>query len=82
MKPETIAEIEGEYGPVTISERLVQKIWARGEFRRTDLRTREGATLEIVDLGKWNLLGGPDFKGVAILVDGVSYRGGRGASFL
>ncbi|MCZ6673909.1 MAG: DUF2851 family protein [Verrucomicrobia bacterium] len=75
MKPEIIAEIEGEYGPLTISERLVQKIWARGEFRRTDLKTLEGSSLEIVDLGKWNLLAGPDFKDVSILVDGQKISG-------
>jgi len=60
-----IAEIEGEYGPLTISERMVQKIWAKGDFRKSDLKTLEGAHLEILDLGQWNLLAGPDFKQVS-----------------
>ena len=49
MKPQIVAEIEGEYGPLTVTEELVQKIWARGDFRRTDLQTQEGADLEILD---------------------------------
>ena len=65
-----IAKIEGEYGPLTISERMVQKIWAKGDFRKSDLKTLEGAHLEILDLGQWNLLAGPDFKQVSIKVDG------------
>lgn len=75
MKQVHVAEIEGEYGPLTVSEQLVQKIWARGEFRRTDLFTQEGASLEIVDLGTWNRLAGPDFKNVAIKVDGQPLNG-------
>ncbi|MDG2166462.1 MAG: DUF2851 family protein [Opitutales bacterium] len=62
MKADIVAEIQGEYGPVTVSERLVQKIWARGEFRQTGLQTIEGRSLEIVERGTWNLLAGPDFK--------------------
>ena len=57
-----IAEIEGEYVPLTISERMVQKIWAKGDFRKSDLKTLEGAHLEILDLGQWNLLAEPDFN--------------------
>ncbi len=75
MKQFHVAEIEGEYGPLTVSERLVQKIWARGEFRQTDLLTQEGASLEIVDLGSWNRLAGPDFKNVAIKVNGQLLNG-------
>lgn len=75
MKQDYVAEIEGDYGPLTVSERLVQKIWAQGAFRRTGLRTQEGASLEIVDLGTWNRLAGPDFKNVAIKVDGHLLNG-------
>lgn len=75
VKQEIVAEIEGEYGPLTISELLVQKIWARGDFRQTNLTTLEGASLEIVDLGKWNRLAGPDFQGVSIRVNGEIITG-------
>ena len=75
MKPEIVAEIEGEYGPLTVSERLVQKIWARGEFRRDNLQTLEGKSLEIRDLGTWNLLSGPDFKNVSLVIDGEAVNG-------
>jgi hypothetical protein len=70
VKAEVVAEIEGEYGPLTISERLVQKIWVKGDFRKSDLKSLEGAQLEILDLGQWNLLAGPDFKQISIKVDG------------
>ena len=75
VKPQIVAEIEGEYGPLTVTEELVQKIWARGDFRRTDLQTQEGADLEILDLGNWNRLAGPDFKNVRIRVDGHLLNG-------
>lgn len=75
VKVEVVAEIEGEYGPLTISERMVQKIWAKGDFRKSDLKTLEGAHLEILDLGQWNLLAGPDFKQIAIKVNGKVIHG-------
>jgi hypothetical protein len=74
-KPEYVAEIEGEYGPLTISERLVQKIWIRGEFPQKGLKTLEGRSLDILDLGQWNLLAGPDFKNIAIRVNGETFHG-------
>lgn len=75
MKSEFVAEIEGEYGPLTISEHLVQKIWARGDFLKFGIKTLEGSALEILNLGQWNLLAGPDFKGVSIKVDGQIIHG-------
>ena len=75
MKTEIVAEIEGEYGPLTISEHLVQKIWARGEFRQTDIRTLEGKRLEILNLGTWNRLDGPDFKNASFLIEGELVNG-------
>ncbi|MCB1121133.1 MAG: DUF2851 family protein [Verrucomicrobiae bacterium] len=74
-RQEFVAEIEGEYGPLAIPECLVQKIWARGDFKREGLRTLEGAILDIVDVGRWNLLAGPDFKNIAIRVNGELLHG-------
>lgn len=72
---EMVAEIEGEYGPLTIPESLVQKIWARGDFKRAGIQTLEGADLEILDTGRWNLLAGPDFQGISLRINGELLQG-------
>jgi hypothetical protein len=66
----SVAEMQGLYGPFTISERVIQKIWLRGDFSRRNLRLTDGRTLEIRSLGAWNLLGGPDFRGARLVIDG------------
>jgi len=58
----TVAEIQGLYGPFTFTERLLQKIWLRGEFDATRAVLEDGRTLRILHPGRWNLLGGPDFR--------------------
>jgi hypothetical protein len=57
-----VAEIQGLYGPFTFTERLLQKIWLRGEFDAAHALTEDGRPLRIVHPGRWNLLGGPDFR--------------------
>jgi hypothetical protein len=57
-----VAEIQGLYGPFTFTERLLQKIWLRGEFDMAHARVEDGPPLRIVHPGRWNLLGGPDFR--------------------
>jgi hypothetical protein len=56
-----VAEIQGLYGPFTFTERLLQKIWLRGEFDAAHAMTEDGRPLRILNPGRWNLLGGPDF---------------------
>src|SRR5688572_4575765 len=56
-----VAEIQGLYGAFSFSEKLLQKIWLRGDFDRAAATLRDGSRLRIVHPGKWNLLGGPDF---------------------
>ncbi|MGH7943583.1 MAG: DUF2851 family protein [Opitutaceae bacterium] len=56
-----VAEIQGLYGAFSFSEKLLQKIWLRGDFDRAAATLRDGARVRIVHPGKWNLLGGPDF---------------------
>lgn len=58
----TIAEVQGLYGPFTFSERLLQKIWDRGDFDRERLATVDGRTVVVEHRGKWNGLAGPDFQ--------------------
>ncbi len=75
MKPEIIAEIQGEYGAFSISERLVQRIWASGDFQQNKLTTEEGRSLQLLDLGEWNRLAGPDFLNLRMKVDGKLVNG-------
>lgn len=71
--PERVAqveEIQGIYGPFTFPETLLQKIWCRREFATVGLKTQDGARLEVLDSGRWNHLGGPDFRDARLLIDG------------
>jgi len=71
-----VAEIQGLYGPFSFSEKLLQKIWARGEFDRLSAVTLDGRRVQVVHPGKWNLLGGPDFKGARLrLANGAVITG-------
>lgn len=70
-----LAEMQGLYGPFTLTERVVQKIWLRGDFDRTSLTLVDGRTLEVRTVGVWNLLGGPDFRDARLVVDGRSVTG-------
>jgi hypothetical protein len=65
-----VAEMQGLYGPFTLTERVVQKIWLRGDFARHRLALTDGRPLEIRFTGKWNLLGGPDFHAARLVIDG------------
>ena len=56
-----VAEIQGLYGTFSFAEKLLQKIWLRGDFNRASAVLADGRRLKIVHPGKWNLLGGPDF---------------------
>lgn len=58
-----VAEVQGLYGPFSFTEKVLQKIWLRGDFDRGAARLIDGRTVRVLHPGKWNLLGGPDFKG-------------------
>ena len=67
-----VAEIQGLYGPFTISERLIQKIWQRQDFfKKYPLKTVSGKTLHIINPGRWNFQEGPDFREAQIKLDGT-----------
>jgi hypothetical protein len=70
-----VAEIQGLYGPFTVTERLVQKIWLRGEFDATHAMAEDGRPLQILHSGQWNLLGGPDFRHARIRLGGADLEG-------
>ncbi len=70
-----VEEMQGLYGPFTMAERVVQKIWLRGDFAQNGARLTDGRTLEIRSTGTWNLLGGPDFRGARLVIDGRDAAG-------
>jgi hypothetical protein len=70
-----VAEIQGLYGPFSFPEKLLQQIWSRGEFDRSRAVTADGRTVQILHPGRWNLLGGPDFKGARLRLDGATVAG-------
>lgn len=62
----TVAELQGLYGAFSFPEKLLQKIWLRGDFERATARVNDGRPVRIRHPGKWNLLGGPDFIGARL----------------
>ena len=72
---ETVGELQGLYGPFTFPEKLLQKVWLRGEFDHERALTADGRKVRIVYAGRWNRLGGPDFKGARLTLDGVPVTG-------
>lgn len=57
-----MAELQGLYGPFVFPEKLLQKIWLRGDFDRSRAALLDGRRIAIAHSGRWNLLGGPDFR--------------------
>jgi hypothetical protein len=70
-----VAEVQGLYGAFSFPERLLQKIWHRGEFDNAAARTAEGRMLKVCHPGRWNHLGGPDFAGARLIIDGREVTG-------
>lgn len=64
-----LAEIQGLYGAFSFPEKLLQKIWLRGDFNRSAAVTTTGRRVRVVHPGKWNLLGGPDFHSARLRFD-------------
>lgn len=62
----SLAEYQGLYGGFLFPERLLQKIWWRGDFERAALATAAGCPVRVLDPGRWNRLAGPDFLGARI----------------
>lgn len=75
-RPEAVAELQGLYGPFVFPEKLLQKIWLHGDFDRAGATLSDGRPLTILHPGRWNLLGGPDFRQARIRVaDGPERTG-------
>lgn len=70
-----VEEIQGLYGPFAFSEKLLQRIWARRGFDARVARTLDGRRVEILQAGRWNGLGGPDFMQSRLRLGGVPVTG-------
>ena len=63
-----VAELQGLYGPYAFPEKLLQKIWLLGMFETRGVRLTDGTALDVLSPGRWNLLGGPDFRGARLRI--------------
>lgn len=70
-----VEEIQGLNGSLSISEFLLQKIWANKDFLHNNLYTHSQKKLQILHPGRWNRFEGPDFKEAEILLDGEKVTG-------
>lgn len=64
--PDAVAEMQGLYGPFTMAERVVQKLWLQQDFAAAHARLEDGRPLTVLAPGTWNLLAGPDFRGARL----------------
>jgi hypothetical protein len=75
------ASAEGalEYGlaaPVTpLNERLVQAIWNNQLLQPEGLRLADGRPVRVLDPGRWNGAGGPDFRDARVMIGGEVLSG-------
>jgi hypothetical protein len=63
-----VQEVMGDYGVVSMSERVLQKVWLNRNFDENALATQEGNTLRVLEPGEWNRGKGPDFKNARFIV--------------
>jgi hypothetical protein len=57
-----VQEIQGLDGAFTFPELTLQRIWGRGELDDAGARTLAGEGVRVLHPGRWNRLGGPDFR--------------------
>lgn len=60
--------------PYPAAERAIQRVWADGRLA-LPARAVSGAVVEVMHPGAWNRLGGPDFIGAELRIDGERRRG-------
>ncbi len=72
---QAVAEFQGLYGPFTVAEKVLQKIWLRRDFALPRARLTDGRAVEVLAPGEWNLLGGPDFRRARLRFDGREVGG-------
>ena len=70
-----VAEIQGMYGPLSIAERVIQKIWLHSEYDASAIKTSSGKLVEVIFPGEWRPSEGPDFKAAKLRIDGTALEG-------
>jgi hypothetical protein len=70
-----VEEMQGLYGPFGFPEKLLQRIWRDREFVEGGAATQDGSRLTVLHPGRWNHLGGPDFKDARLRLGGREVRG-------
>lgn len=58
-----------------LNERLLQLIWANQMFSPEGLRLVDGRPVRVLDPGRWNGAGGPDFQAARLMIGEESVRG-------
>lgn len=58
-----------------MTEKLLQFIWRYQYYQATDLQTRQGEPVEVLDPGIWNQDQGPDFLQARIRIGGTVWAG-------
>ena len=74
--PAILRDADSNYVPLPISERLVQCIWYDQRILTASLRTIDGARVQIVFPGWWNLEAGPDFRHATVKIGDAPERQG------
>ena len=70
-----VREIQGLYGPLGITERMLQRIWVQKDFAASRLRALDGQAIRVLRAGTWNHREGPDFLDACLEIDGQLVRG-------
>lgn len=65
-----VAEIQGWYGPLALSERFIQMLWAEQPWKQQTLKLWNGDSLRVLSPGKWNHGAGPDFRSARLEMNG------------
>lgn len=71
----SVAEVLGVDGPFSFPEKLLQRIWLRSEYDGRGALTTDGRRVVVEFPGRWNLLGGPDFREARLVMEGVALHG-------
>jgi len=70
-----VEEVMGDYGVVSMSEQVLQKVWLNRNFNEDALITQEGKALQILEPGEWNRGKGPDFKHAKFVIGNQEISG-------
>ncbi len=68
-------QVREDESRVQVPEKTIRCIWNDQLFNTKKLKTTDGEDLEIIFPGYWNFGAGPDFKSIAIKVNGIVYEG-------